>query len=132
MPRQRTASQGGGVERAWRIAAGSIAVSALVVALKGAAWWLTGSAALYSDALESLVNVASAVMAFVALRVAAMPADANHPYGHEKAEFFAAVIEGGLIVAAAVSITQHAWVTWRHPAPLHAPLTGIAVNAAAT
>ena len=120
------------MERAWRIALGSIAVSGLVVALKGAAWWLTGSAALYSDALESLVNVASAIMAFVALRVAAMPADAGHPYGHDKAELFAAVIEGGLIVAAAVSILQHAWVTWRHPAPLHAPLAGIGVNAAAT
>jgi cation diffusion facilitator family transporter len=120
------------VERALRIAAGSIAVSAIVLALKGAAWWLTGSAALYSDALESLVNVASAIMAFVALRVAAMPADANHPYGHDKAELFAAVIEGGLIIAAAISILQHAWFSWRHPAPLHAPLTGIAINAAAT
>jgi cation diffusion facilitator family transporter len=120
------------LERAWRIAAGSIAVSAIVVALKGAAWWLTGSAALYSDALESLVNVASAVMALVALRVAAMPADANHPYGHDKAELFAAAIEGALIMAAAVLILQHAWSTWQHPVPLHAPLTGIAVNAVAT
>ena len=120
------------MERAWRIAAGSIAVSAVVVALKGAAWWLTGSAALYSDALESLVNVASAVMALVALRVAAMPADANHPYGHDKAEFFAAVIEGALVVAAAASILQHAWYTWQNPAPLTAPLTGIAINLAAT
>jgi len=120
------------VERAWRIAAGNIAVSAMVVALKAAAWWLTGSAALYSDALESLVNVASAGMAYAALRVAAKPADANHLYGHDKAEFFAAVIEGALIIAAAVLIFQHAWFAWRHPAPLHAPLTGIALNAAAT
>jgi cation diffusion facilitator family transporter len=120
------------VERAWRIAAGNIAVSVVVLLSKGAAWWLTGSAALYSDALESLVNVAAAVMAYVALRVAAMPADANHPYGHDKAELFAAVIEGGLIIAAAISILQHAWFSWRHPAPLHAPLTGIAINAAAT
>ena len=112
------------LERAWRIAAGSIAVSAIVVALKGAAWWLTGSAALYSDALESLVNVASAGMALVALLVAAMPADANHPYGHDKAELFAAAIEGALIMAAAVLILQHAWSTWQHPVPLHAPLTG--------
>jgi cation diffusion facilitator family transporter len=120
------------VERAWRIAGGSIAVSAAVVALKGAAWWLTGSAALYSDALESLVNVAAAVMALAALRVAAMPADANHPYGHDKAEFFAAVIEGALVVLAAASILQHAWYTWRNPAPLAAPLTGIGLNAAAS
>ena len=120
------------MERAWRIAAGSIAVSAVVVALKGAAWRLTGSAALYSDALESLVNVAAAVMALVALRVAAKPADANHPYGHEKAELFAAVIEGALIVLAAVSILQHAWYAWHNPAPLASPLTGIGINAAAT
>jgi cation diffusion facilitator family transporter len=120
------------LERAWRVAAGSIAVSAVVVALKGAAWWLTGSAALYSDALESLVNVASAVVALVALLVAAMPADANHPYGHDKAELFAAAIEGALIMAAAVLILQHAWSTWQHPAPLHAPLTGIGINAVAT
>ena len=120
------------MERAWQIAGGNIAVSVAVIAMKGAAWWTTGSAALYSDALESLVNVASAVMAYVALRVAAMPADANHPYGHDKAEFFAAVIEGALIVAAAVSIIQHAWYTWLHPAPLRAPFAGIGVNAAAT
>ena len=55
----------------------------------------------YSDALKSTVNVAASVIAWVALRFAARPADANHPYGHEKAEFFAAVIEGALIVVAA-------------------------------
>lgn len=120
------------MERAWRIAIGSIAVSAIVVALKAAAWWLTGSAALYSDALESLVNVASAIMALIALSVAAKPADASHPYGHDKAELFAAAIEGALIMAAAVLILQHAWSVWRHPMPLQAPLTGIAINAAAT
>lgn len=120
------------MERAWRIAIGSIAVSAIVVALKAAAWWLTGSAALYSDALESLVNVASSIMALVALLVAAKPADASHPYGHDKAELFAAAIEGALIMAAAVLILQHAWSVWQHPVPLQAPLTGIAINAAAT
>ena len=77
-----------------RIAAGSIGVGCLVLALKAAAWWLTGSAALYSDALESTVNVAGSAVALWALRVAAKPADADHPYGHDKAEFFAAVIDG--------------------------------------
>jgi cation diffusion facilitator family transporter len=120
------------VERAWPIAAGSIGVAVAVVLMKGAAWWFTGSIAFYSDALESLVNVASAIMALVALWVAAMPADANHPYGHDKAEFFAAVIEGGLIVAAALSIFREAWFTWRHPVPFEAPLAGIGLNAAAT
>ena len=72
-----------------RIAIGSIGVGCLVLALKGAAWWVTGSVALYSDALESTVNVAAGVLALGAVHFAARPADANHPYGHDKAEFFA-------------------------------------------
>jgi cation diffusion facilitator family transporter len=115
-----------------RIAAGSIAIGCLVLAMKGAAWWITGSAALYSDALESIVNVAASVIALVALRFAAIPADANHTYGHDKAEFFAAVIEGVLIVIAALSIFRHAWVTWQDPQPLVMAGKGIALNALAT
>ena len=80
--------------KAERFAMGSLGAGCLVLGLKGAAWWLTGSAALYSDALESTVNVAASLIAWAALRFAARPADANHPYGHDKAEFFAAVIEG--------------------------------------
>ena len=115
-----------------RIAAGSIAIGCLVLAMKGAAWWITGSAALYSDALESIVNVAASVIALVALRFAAIPADANHTYGHDKAEFFAAVIEGVLIVIAALSIFRHAWETWQDPRPLVMAGIGIALNALAT
>jgi len=115
-----------------RIAAGSIAIGCLVLAMKGAAWWITGSAALYSDALESIVNVAAGVIALAALRFAAIPADANHTYGHDKAEFFAAVIEGVLIIIAALSIFRHAWETWQDPHPLTLPLQGLAVNALAT
>jgi cation diffusion facilitator family transporter len=115
-----------------RIAAGSIAIGCLVLALKAAAWWITGSAALYSDALESTVNVAASVIALVALRFAAIPADANHPYGHDKAEFFAAVIEGVLIVVAALSIFEHAWETWHAPRAIAVPGPGIALNAVAT
>ena len=102
------------MNRGERIAAGSIAIGCLVLALKAAAWWITGSAALYSDALESIVNVAASLIALGALHFAAIPADANHPYGHDKAEFFAAVIEGVLIVIAALSIFGHAWETWQH------------------
>ncbi len=87
-----------------RFALGSMIAGCLVLGLKAAAWWITGSAALYSDALESTVNVAASLIAWLALRFAARPADANHPYGHEKAEFFAAVIEGSLIVVAALLI----------------------------
>ena len=116
-----------------RIAAGSIAIGCLVLAMKAAAWWITGSAALYSDALESTVNVAASVIALVALRFAAIPPDANHPYGHDKAEFFAAVIEGVLIVVAALSIFEHAWETWHSlRARLSSPSRGIALNAVAT
>jgi cation diffusion facilitator family transporter len=118
--------------KAERFALGSTFAGCLVLALKGAAWWLTGSAALYSDALESIVNVAASLIAWGALRVAARPADSNHPYGHDKAEFFAAVIEGVLIVVAALLIFAEAWESWRHLRPLAAPLQGLALNAAAT
>jgi cation diffusion facilitator family transporter len=100
--------------------------------LKLAAWAITGSAALFSDAAETVVNVAAAVVAFAAVRLAAKPADASHPYGHDKAEFFAAVIEGVLIVVAALVILQHAWEAYQHPRPLEAPLLGMALNGVST
>ena len=100
--------------------------------MKAVAWWITGSAALYSDALESIVNVAASVIALGALRFAAIPADANHPYGHDKVEFFAAVIEGVLIVIAALSIFRHAWETSRDLHPIAQPWQGLALNAVAT
>ena len=104
----------------------------VVLAMKAAAWWLTGSAALYSDALESVVNVVASVIALVALRFAALPADDNHPYGHQKAEFFSAVIEGGLIIVAAGSILQHAWATWRDPVVFSAPWLALSLTALST
>ncbi len=120
------------VDRVERIAGGTIAVGILVLALKTAAWWITGSAALFSDALESVVNVVASVVAFIALRLAAKPADANHPYGHDKAEFFAAVIEGALIIVAALSILFAAWGSLANPRPLEAPWPGLGLNAVAT
>lgn len=120
------------MRQAERLAVGSIGLGLVVLGLKTAAWWVTGSAALYSDAAESVVNVAASLVALLALRLAAKPADANHPYGHDKAEFFAAVIEGVLIVVAALAILQHSWDVWRHPAPIEAPLLGLALNAAST
>jgi cation diffusion facilitator family transporter len=121
-----------GVATASRIAAGSILIGVIVLALKAAAWWLTGSAALYSDALETVVNIAASVIAYFALRVAMQPADRDHPFGHAKAEFLAAAVEGALIVAAAASILQHAYVTFGHPAPLDAPWRGVVLNLVAT
>ena len=122
----------GFLDKVMRIAAASIGVGVLVLALKGAAWWVTGSAAFYSDALETVVNVAASSIALAALTFAAKPADGNHPYGHAKAEFVAAVVEGVLIVMAAVSILQHAWATWWHPHMLEAPALGVGLNLAAT
>jgi cation diffusion facilitator family transporter len=118
--------------RGERFALGTIAIGCLVLGLKAAAWWFTGSAALYSDALESTVNVAAGLIALFALHFAAIPADANHPYGHDKAEFFAAVIEGVLITVAALLIFEEAWKAWLNPQTLETPLRGIALNAAAT
>ena len=118
--------------RVQRIAAGTIAIGAIVLAMKAAAWWLTGSAALYSDALESVVNVVASVIALLALRFAALPADENHPYGHQKAELFSAAIEGALIIVAAVSILQHAYVTWNHPVSFAAPWLALSLTAAST
>ncbi|MGI4953181.1 MAG: cation diffusion facilitator family transporter [Janthinobacterium lividum] len=115
-----------------RIASGSIVVGILVLAMKAAAWWMTGSAALYSDALESVVNVIASLMAFAALIYAARPADDNHPYGHEKVEFFSAAIEGALIIVAALSILQHAWVSWRDPVALDAPWLALGLTAVST
>ena len=118
--------------RTQQVASFSIILGLGVLALKAAAWRFTGSAALFSDALESTVNVAAAVIALVALRFAERPADANHPYGHAKAEFFAAVIEGALIIVASVTILEHAYESWRMPAPLTAAGSGLALNAIAS
>jgi cation diffusion facilitator family transporter len=115
-----------------RIALASIGVGLVVLVLKAAAWRVTGSAAFYSDALETLVNVAASGVAYMALRFAARPADMNHPYGHDKAEFLSAVIEGVLIVVAAVSILQHAWLVWSHPHLLTSPGLGVAFSLLAT
>jgi cation diffusion facilitator family transporter len=120
------------VEQAQHVAAGSIAVGLIVLGLKAAAAAVTGSAALYSDAAESLVNVAAGAIAFVALRLAALPPDANHPYGHEKAEFFSAVIEGVLIVLAALAILREAWGAFTQPEPFSAPLVGVVLNVIST
>jgi cation diffusion facilitator family transporter len=114
-----------------RIACASVAVSLAVLGLKFLAWRMTGSIALYSDALESLVNVATSIAAVIALRVAAKPADAAHPYGYAKAEYFSAVIVGALIIVAALSIFREAYLGLLAPKTLDAPLNGLLVNAAA-
>jgi len=115
-----------------RTATGSIFVGIVVLALKAVAWRVTGSAALYSDALETVVNVVASGLALWAVKFAAQPADYNHPFGHAKIEFIAAVVEGALIVVAAVSIFNHAYLTYLNPVVLHFPLQGMALNFAGT
>jgi cation diffusion facilitator family transporter len=110
----------------------SVAAGLATIALKMLAWQLTGSTGLLSDALESIVNLAAALIALAVVRWATLPADAEHMYGHEKAEYFSAGVEGGLIMVAAASI---AWVAIRrllHPVPLEDVSVGLALSAAAS
>ena len=120
------------MSRTEKIAIGSILVGLVVLALKTFAWWLTGSVALMSDAMESIVNVATAVAALIAIRIAARPADRDHPYGHHKAEFFSAVLEGVMIITAALLILREAWQGFLAPKMLDAPLEGLLVNGSAS
>jgi cation diffusion facilitator family transporter len=120
------------MKRVQILAAGSIAVGLVVLALKYLAYHLTGSVALLSDAIESIVNVATAVAALVAIRFAAQPADANHPYGHHKAEYISAVVEGVLIIVAALAIFREAYAAFLAPRITEAPWNGLAVNGVAT
>jgi cation diffusion facilitator family transporter len=110
----------------------SIAAALATITLKTLAWWLTGSVGLLSDALESIVNLAAALLALTMLRVAASPPDEQHPYGFSKAEYFAAGIEGALIVLAAGGIFASAIPRLIEPQPLQAPLLGLALSAAAS
>jgi cation diffusion facilitator family transporter len=120
------------MERTQKAALGSVSVGFVVLALKFVAYWLTGSLALYSDALESTINVVAAGAAFIALRVSAQPADSNHPYGHHKAEYFSAVFEGVLVVVAALSIFHSAYQGFWALKPIDAPVLGLAINAGAS
>jgi cation diffusion facilitator family transporter len=118
--------------RTMRLAVGSIVVGVVVLGLKTLAYLMTGSLALLSDALESTVNVATAIAALIAIRVALQPADQNHPYGHHKAEFFSAILEGVMIVLAALLILREAVPALLAPEPLVAPLEGLAINVVAS
>ncbi len=125
----------GGAAARWtaaRLAAGSVGVALAVLALKLLAWWLTGSLALWSDALESVVNVAASGAALLAIRLADKPADRQHPYGHHKAEYFSAVVEGVLVILAALSIAWAAWEALLVPRMPAFSGAGLAVNALAS
>jgi len=106
----------------------SIAAALATITLKAFAWWLTGSVGLLSDALESVVNLAAALLALSMLRLAASPPDADHPYGFSKAEYFSAGIEGALIVLASAGIVWAAIPRLMAPRELDMPLAGLALT----
>jgi cation diffusion facilitator family transporter len=110
----------------------SVAAALATITLKTLAWHFTGSVGLLSDALESLINLAAALLAVSMLRLAAAPPDAAHPHGRFKAEYIASGIEGALIVFAAICIIWSALPRLVAPLPIEAPLLGIALSAAAT
>lgn len=115
-----------------RLALGSAVIGLLVLGLKLLAYRLTGSVALYSDAIESVVNVAAPIVAYVAIKVSAKPADADHPFGHQKAEYFSAVIEGVLIAVAALLIFRQAWLGFTGARAIEADALGLGANFAAS
>jgi cation diffusion facilitator family transporter len=115
-------------QRVTSLAFWSIAVAFGVLGLKTLAWRMTGSVALYSDALESIVNVIASFAAFWAIKVSQKPADSDHQHGHHKAEYFSAVLEGVLIVVAALMVVAAAWDALLDPKPLQQPWEGLAVN----
>ena len=110
----------------------SIAAALSTIALKTAAWWLTGSVGLLSDALESLVNLAGAMMALAMLGIAEQPADDQHAYGHGKAEYFSSGFEGLLILFAAAAIGVSAVERLLNPLPLSDVGIGLAVSVVAS
>ena len=110
----------------------SIVAALATILLKSVAWWLTGSVGLLSDALESLVNLAGALMALAMLTLAAGPADDDHAHGHGKAEYFSSAFEGFLILVAAICIAYAAVERLLSPRPLEAIGIGLLVSAVAS
>lgn len=110
----------------------SIAAACITLSLKFLAYELTGSVSLYSDALESFVNLAAAIAGLIALSIAAKPADHDHPWGHEKAEYFSSGFEGALIIIAALSIVYESIHKLLDPMPIERIGWGIVISMLAT
>ncbi|WP_314035985.1 cation diffusion facilitator family transporter [Dietzia sp. CH92] len=109
----------------------SVATAIATIALKAGAWWITGSVGLLSDAAESVVNLVAAVIALGAVSVAERPADDDHQYGHSKAEYFSAGVEGAMIFVAAAFILGVSIERLINPAPLEALGVGLAISVVA-
>jgi cation diffusion facilitator family transporter len=110
----------------------SIIASVLTIAIKWSAYSITGSVGFLSDAMESFINLAAGIVAFVMLTIAAKPPDKEHPFGHDKAEYFSSLIEGVLIVLAAIGIVYAAINRIYHPQPLDELNIGMALSILAT
>ena len=106
----------------------SVVVAIITITLKTLAWWITDSVGLLSDAMESLVNLASAIFGLVMVTVAAQPADEEHPYGHHKAEYFSSGFEGILIIVAAIGIIWTASHRIFDPQPIEQVGLGLALS----
>lgn len=110
----------------------SIFAAVATIGLKASAYFLTGSVGLLSDALESVINLAAAIIALSMLKLAARPPDEEHAFGHDKAEYFASGIEGTLILLAAVGIIYAAVVRLFAPQPIEQVGVGLIINGVAT
>lgn len=110
----------------------AVATALATIALKAGAWLVTGSVGLLADAAESIVNLVAAVVALIALKIAMKPADANHNFGHTKAEYFSAAVEGVMIFIAAISIGIFAVQRLLVPQPLEAVGVGLAISVVAS
>ncbi len=115
-----------------RLLMASVAVAVVTIGLKTLAWWLTDSVGLLSDAMESLVNLASAMFGLMMVTVAERPADADHPYGHHKAEYFSSGFEGILIIVASLGILWTAGHRVLDPQPIEQVGLGLALSVASS
>ncbi len=115
-----------------RLLMASVVVALITITLKTLAWWVTDSVGLLSDAMESLVNLASAVFGLAMVTIAARPADEDHPYGHHKAEYFSSGFEGILIIVAALGILWTAGQRLFDPQPLEQVGWGLALSVASS
>lgn len=106
----------------------SILVASLTLGLKFIAYFLTGSISLFSDAIETLINIATAFMALIVMTIVAEPPDEKHPYGHDKAEYFSSGMEGALILAAAISIIYASIHRFMNPSPLSQLSAGLIIS----
>lgn len=110
----------------------SVVAAVATIAMKTGAWWITGSVGLLSDAMESFVNLASALFAVLMVTIAERPADDDHPFGHTKAEYFSSGFEGLLIVGAAMAIIWAAVGRFMSPQPIEQLGWGIALSVASS